>query len=88
MIFLKMVSKVSISHKGFLRRSRNWRRSRQPGLVLHVLRLVLHVLCSSRFRVPPLPTSYRLPAKREALVVKKSEVSDEKSESKKVLYFF
>merc|ERR1712115_88190 len=69
-IFSKMVSKVSIPHKGFLRRSRNWRRSRQPGLVLHVLRLVLHVLCSSRFRVPPLPTSYRLPAKREALVVK------------------
>ena len=48
-----------------------WRRSRQPALVLHVLRLVLHVLCSSRFRVPPLPTSYRLPAKREALVVKR-----------------
>ena len=54
-----------------------WRRSRQPDLVLHVLRLVLHVLCLvlhvlclSRFRVPPLPTSYRLPAKREALVVK------------------
>ena len=79
MIFLKMVSKVSILHKGFLRRSRHWRRSRQPALVLHVLRLVLHVLCSSRFRVPPLPTSYRLPAKREALVVKKvkwSEVSE------------
>ena len=76
MIFSKMVSKVSIPHKGFLRRSRNWRRSRQPGLVLHVLRLVLHVLCSSRFRVPPLPTSYRLPAKREALVVKVSEVSE------------
>ena len=83
MIFSKMVLKVSILHKGFLGKIskfdgiifqgisfENWRRSRQPALVLHVLRLVLHVLCSSRFRVPPLPTSYRLPAKREALVVK------------------
>ena len=86
MIFSKMVLKVSIPHKGFFGKIwkydgiifqgisfENWRRSRQPALVLHVLRLVLHVLCLSRFRVPPLPTSYRLPAKREALVVK-SEV--------------
>ena len=83
MIFSKIVLKVSIFHKGFLGKIskfdgiifqgisfENWRRSRQPALVLHVLRLVLHVLCSSRFIGPPLPTSYRLPAKREALVVK------------------
>ena len=72
-----------------IKKTPSWLPLRQPDLVLHVLRLVLHVLCSSRFRVPPLPTSYRLPAKREALVVKwkwkwkvKSE-SESKSESEK-----
>ena len=38
----------------------------KPDLVLHVLRLVLHVLCPSRFIVPPLPTSYRLPVKERS----------------------
>ena len=79
MIFSKMVLKVAILHKRFLGKIskfdgiifqgisfENWRRSRQPALVLHVLRLVLHVLCSSRFIVPPLPTSYRLPVKERS----------------------
>ena len=51
-------------------KQRQWeaflRRIRQPALVLHVLHLVLHVLCSSRFIVPPLPTSYRLPVKERS----------------------
>ena len=50
MIFFKMVLKVSIPHKGFFGKIwkydgiifqgisfENWRRSRQPALVLHVL---------------------------------------------------
>ena len=72
MIFFKMVLKVSILHKGFFGKISNFdgiifqgisfenlRRSRKPALVLHVL-------CSSRFIVPPLPTSYRLPAKERS----------------------
>ena len=99
MIFSKMVLKVSIPHKGFFGKIwkydgiifqgisfENWRRSRQPALVLHVLRLVLHVLCSSRFIVPPLPTSYRLPVKERSDWLWK-KVSDEKVMQKRSFIF-